>query len=68
MHEDSAAIADIAYDAARGKLIVSFRGGERRLYVGVPPTVHRALEASESQAQFFGREIAERYPYNQLGA
>lgn len=63
---DSSAIRDIRYDDSRGKLFVTFDGGDEYVYVGVPEDIgHSFLEAA-SKGGFFSEEIRDRFPYNRL--
>ena len=66
MHVQSAAIEDIAYDAGRESLFVTFRDGGRYLYVGVPGEVCRSFLDASSKGRFFAAEIRDRYPFNKL--
>ena len=68
MQVESAAITDISYDERAEKLFVRFNSGERYLYVGVPPTVHRSFAEADSKGRFFHQEIRDCYPYNRLPA
>jgi hypothetical protein len=66
MDVESAAISEIDYDAARTKLLVRFRSGERYVYVGVPGEVHRSFVEADSKGHFFQQQIRDRYPFNRL--
>ena len=66
MQVESTAISDIDYDEEHEKLFVRFTSGAECIYVGVPPTVHRAFAEASSKGEFFGEEIRNCYPYNRL--
>lgn len=66
MQIESSAITEINYDEEREKLFVRFTSGAEYLYVGVPPTVHRAFADAPSKGSFFGEVIRDCYPFNRL--
>lgn len=59
----SAAIRDIAHDAARNELTVTFTTGRVYVYALVPASVAAAFRDSPSRGVFFNRHIRDRYPF-----
>jgi hypothetical protein len=66
MHVESEAISEIRYDEERAKLFVTFRDGDRYVYVGVPGEVHRSFLDADSKGQYFAYEIRDKFPFNRL--
>ena len=56
------AIASITYDPAKLELRVAFANGRLALHRGVPEAIHAALQASETQAEFYMAHIRGQYP------
>lgn len=59
---DSRAIAAVGYSPETAVLELEFVSGEVYRYYAVPPSVHRALMASESAGRYFRDHIREVYP------
>lgn len=55
--ENSSNIDELSYDRDNGDLIITFRGGRRYRYSGVPAETHQALIGAESVGAYFAREI-----------
>ena len=59
---ESRGIATVGYSRRLHALEIEFRRGGTYRYLGVPPTVHRALLASTSKAHFYNSNIRGKYP------
>ena len=58
---ESRALATIGYSRRLRALEVEFRRGGIYRYLDVPPSVYRELEAAESKARFYNRNIKRKY-------
>ncbi|MGD9740872.1 MAG: KTSC domain-containing protein [Bauldia sp.] len=59
----STAIADIAYDAVRRILTISYVGGGTYDYIGVEPETHRELLLARAKGVFVNSVIKRRYAF-----
>ncbi len=59
---ESSAVEAVEHDAERNDLIVTFSGGARYVYAGVPAALHAELLASASIGGFVNREIKPNFP------
>jgi hypothetical protein len=62
----SSAIRNIAYDAERERLWVTFVTGRVYAYERVPPEVHGAFASASSKGTFFNRFIRDHYRYQEI--
>jgi hypothetical protein len=60
---ESTTLATVAYDKARGLLLLQFRSGAMYQYFGVPAAVHEALLRARSKGSYFNRAIRGWFPY-----
>jgi len=63
---DSATLAAIGYDDARGILQLKFRGDGVCCYFGVPGSVHRGLLAASSKGGFFNKAIRGHFAHSRV--
>lgn len=54
---ESSNIEQLEYYKGTGRLIVTFKGGRRYQYLGVPEHLHKSMCEAESVGKFFAREI-----------
>ena len=54
------------YDTKTSELLVTFKGGRKYQYHGVPHNLFTKFRMSESQGKFFNREISKKYRYNEI--
>ena len=64
----SQVIRDLAYDAERNELTVSFVSGRVYVYSLVPLAVFAAIEATGPKGAFFNQHIRDRYPFRKAKA
>jgi hypothetical protein len=60
---ESATLAAIGYDDARGILQLEFRSGAVYSYFGVPGAVYETLLAAPSKGRYFNRAIRGYFPH-----
>jgi predicted RNase H-like HicB family nuclease len=60
------AITEIAYEATRGELMITFSSGRRYVYDNVPVEIVEAFKASGSKAPFFNQEIRGRFSHREF--
>lgn len=60
---DSSSLASVGYEASSRTLEVEFRNGGVYRYLGVSPSMHRALMSAESKGAFLNTRIKPHYPY-----
>ena len=65
---DSAALAQIGYDADSRTLFIRFREGGLYAYLDVPPATVQALGEAPSKGAFFHAEIDPAFRYVRLDA
>ena len=53
------------YDTKTSELLVTFKGGRKYQYHGVPHKTFTKFRMSESQCKFFNQEISKKYRYNE---
>ncbi len=58
----SEVLSSIGYDHEEAVLEIEFRNGRIYHYYAVPPSVYKALMASESAGNYFNHEVKDRYP------
>lgn len=58
---ESKALATVGYSKRLRALEVEFRRGGVYRYLDVPPSVYRELQAAESKARFYNRNIKRKY-------
>ena len=63
---DSSAVEAVEHAEGRRELVVTYAGGARYAYAGVPAETFRALLAAESIGLFVNREIKPGYPARRL--
>jgi hypothetical protein len=56
----------VGYDADNQTLEIEFSSGDVYRYFLVPQRVHRELLAADSPGRYFGTEIRDRYPTEQV--
>ena len=61
---ESATLATVAYDKARGLLQLEFRSRAIYQYFDVPAAVHEGLLGAPSKGSYFNRFIRGRYAYS----
>ncbi len=59
----SSNLSQVCYDAQTTKLEITFHGGGRYRYSGVPQQVYVGLMAAASHGKYFARFIKGRYPF-----
>ena len=62
----SSAVREIAYNAPRQELYVSFTEGREYVYYGVPSEVYERFRNAESWGQFVNKEIKRHYFYRRV--
>jgi hypothetical protein len=62
----STAIADIKYDDARERLIITFVTGRIYEYVDVPSEVAASFQSAFSKGTFFNSYVRDRYDFREL--
>jgi hypothetical protein len=62
----STAIAEIKYDDARERLVVTFVTGRIYEYVDVPAEVAASFQSAFSKGTFFNSYIRDRYDFREL--
>ncbi len=60
---ESATLAAMGYDDARGILRLEFRSHAVYSYFGVPGTVYEGLLAASSKGKYFNRAIRGHFPH-----
>lgn len=63
---DSSVFSSVGYDADNQMLEIEFISGDVYRYFLVPQRVHRELLAADSPGRYFGAEIRDRYPTEQV--
>jgi hypothetical protein len=63
---ESAALAAVGYDDARGILLLEFRSRAVYGYFGVPGPVYEALLAASSKGGYFNWAIRGQFPHSRL--
>ncbi len=58
----SEVLASVGYEQEEAILEIEFRNGRIYHYYAVPPSIYKALVASESAGNYFNDEIKDRYP------
>jgi hypothetical protein len=64
----STAVADIEYDHARARLVVTFVTGRAYEYFGVPAEVAASFQSAFSKGTFFNGYIRDRYDFREIAA
>jgi hypothetical protein len=62
----STAIADIKYDDARERLIITFVTGRIYEFVDVPSEVAASFQSAFSKGTFFNSYVRDRYDFREL--
>jgi hypothetical protein len=55
------------YDPETGQLSITYRGGRRYRYDGVPPELAMGLKIADSMGAFLHRHIIDKFPAVRLG-
>ena len=63
---DSSNLNKTEYDTATKKMIAEFKNGARYEYNDVPHQKYTEFRMSESQGNFFNKNISKTYPYKKL--
>ena len=63
----SAAIVSVKYDKGSKVMDVTFGGGRTYRYLDVPPEAHAGLRDAGSKSHFFGRNIKDKFAYDEVG-
>ena len=63
---DSTNLVKTTYDTADNSLIAEFKNGARYEYNDVPHQKYTEFRMSESQGNFFNKNISKTYPYKKL--
>lgn len=62
----SSVLRSVGYDADRQTLELQFTSGDVYHYFLVPQRVYRELLATDSPGRYFGAEVRDRYPSEQV--
>ena len=62
----SSVLISVGYEADNQTLEIEFTSGDVYRYFMVPHRVHRELLAADSPGRYFGAEIRDRYPTEQV--
>jgi KTSC domain len=63
---ESSSLASVGYDGSSRTLEVEFRNGGVYQYLGVSPSLHRALMNAESRGAFLNTRIKPHFPCERL--
>ena len=63
---ESSNIVRTQYDTITKKMIAEFKNGARYEYNDVPHQTYTQFRMSESQGNFFNKNISKTYPYKKL--
>ncbi len=66
MPVQSSHMKSAGYDAENGDLHVTFNGGQRYVYHGVPEDVHQAFTMASSKGSFLKNNIKGNYEFTKL--
>lgn len=61
-----AVIRNVAYDAARATLDVTFVSGHRFRYVDVPPGIAERFDRTACKGRFFNTRVRDRFVFREL--
>lgn len=62
----SSAVRELAYNADKQELYITYAEGREYVYYGVPPEVYERFRSAQSLGQFVNKDIKRCYFYRQV--
>jgi hypothetical protein len=66
--DGSSAVREIAYNAEKQELYITYNEGREYVYYGVPAEIYERFRNSQSWGQFVNKEIKRHFFYRKLTA
>jgi hypothetical protein len=66
--DGSSAVREIAYNADKQELYITYTEGREYVYYGVPQELYERFRSAQSWGQFVNKEIKRHFFYRQLTA